>query len=260
MRGLRTCYLYFVFAILYCPIAVLIVFSFNNTQYSGLWHGFSLRWYQLLRHDTILIDATKHTIILALSAATLAVIIGTIAAIALYRFKFMGKKFLHGLLFVLILLPDIVTGTSLLLLFTFIKIPLGFTSLLIAHITFCLPFVIILIYTRLMSIDQNIYEAAKDLGAYDWSILFKILVPILLPNIVAAWLLSITLSIDDIVISYFVSGPGFQILPLQIYASLRQGLSPELNALCALMFCVTLILVSIFAVILRKRDILEASV
>lgn len=258
MNALKKLYFALIYVFFYIPIMVLIIFSFNKAKYSGLWHGFSWQWYQQLAQDGNLILAAKHSFLLGFCAATLATLIGLIAAVALFRFHFKLRKGLHVLLFVMIILPDIILGLSLLLFYSLLHIPLGFISLLIAHITFCLPFSIFIIYGRLNSTDHNIINAAKDLGASDWCILFKIIIPMALSAIVVAWLLSFTLSIDDIVISYFVSGPTFQILPLAIYSSIRAGITPELNALCTLLFTITSLTVLLVYGVLRRRSLMEA--
>ena len=246
-------YLSIIYLFFYIPIIVLIAYSFNHAQYSLLWHGFSLHWYKELLGDTDLWMAALHSLILGVFAATAAVFIGGLAAINLYRYYFLGRKFLAGLIFILILSPDIVMGISLLILFNFIKIKLGFWSLLLAHITFCIPFVVVTVYSRIISLDENIFEAAKDLGATDLTVLNKIILPLLWPALVAGWLLSFTLSIDDVLISYFVAGPDFQILPLAIYSMVHLGITPEINALCSVLFILTLILVVISQFLLRKK-------
>jgi len=256
MRSLKLTYMILIYLFLYLPVVVLIVFSFNDSQYSSLWHGFSWTWYQQLWQDTILLNAAKNTIILGVTASSLATLIGTLSAAALFYFHFKGKKLLQGLLLVMILSPDIIWGTSLLLFFSLTHVPLGFTSLVIAHITFCLPFVIVTLYSRLIDTDKHIIEAAKDLGASDAQLFLRILIPLLKPALIASWLISFTLSADDIVISFFVSGPSFQILPLAIYSSIRAGVTPELNALCTLMFALTLVIVLPAAALLRKRSVL----
>jgi len=237
----------------YIPIILLIVYSFNNTQYSLLWHGFTWRWYVELFSDSDLWISTWHSFFLGIAAATIATWIGLLAAVCLYRYRFFGRNFLNGLVFILILSPEIVMGASLLILFTLVHLPLGFMSLLLAHISFCIPFVIVTIYSRLVSFDKNIFEAAKDLGAGDWLIFLRILVPLLWPALFAGWLLSFTLSLDDVIISYFVAGPEFQILPLQIYSMVRSGIKPEINALCSVLFCLTFILVLMSQLALRKK-------
>lgn len=246
-------YTYAIYLFFYIPILVLIVYSFNNATYSVIWRGFTLDWYRLLFHDTNLWVAALHSLVLAISASMAAALFGTLAAISLFRYQFFGKNLVHGLVFILIVTPDIVTGIALLLLFSLFHLPLGFWSLLLAHISFCLPFVIVTVYARMSGLDKNIFEAARDLGASDLTIFIKIIIPLLMPAIIAGWLLSFTLSLDDVMISYFVSGPGFEILPLKIYALARLGVKPELNALCTIIFVITMSFVVIAQRLQRKQ-------
>lgn len=251
-----TKYLYtsFVYLFLYLPIAVVITLSFNQAQRSLLWKGFSLRWYSELFHDTDLLVVAGHSITIGILAATFATLIGTLAAVVLFRYNFFGKKLLNGLLFILIILPEIVMGISLLLMYSVLKIPLGFWSLLFAHITLCMPFAAVTIYSRITTLDHDIFEAARDLGANDITIFFKIIVPLLLPAIIAGWLLSFTLSLDDVITSYFVAGPNYEILPLRIYSMVKLGIKPEINALCTLLLAMTLVLVIAAQLALRKKQ------
>lgn len=246
-------YLTLVYLFFYIPIAILIVYSFNNTQYSLLWHGFTWRWYQELFSDSDLWIATWHSFFLGIAAATIATIIGLLAAVSLYRYRFVGRSVLNSLVFILILSPEIVTGASLLILFTLLQFKLGFATLLLAHVSFCIPFVIVTTYSRLVSFDKNIFEAAKDLGATDSIIFVRIILPLLWPALFAGWLLSFTLSLDDVIISYFVTGPEFEILPLRIYSLVRSGIKPEINALCTVLFTVTLTLIVLSQLALRKK-------
>lgn len=247
-------YLGLIYLFFYTPIIVLIVYSFNNAQYSLLWHGFTFEWYTELFNDRDLWVATGHSFVLALAAATLATYLGLVTAVSLYRYRFFGRQFLNGLIFILILTPEIVTGAALLILFTCFNLPLGFLTLLLAHVSFCIPFVVVTLYSRLVSFDKNIFEAAKDLGAADGLIFRRIILPLLWPAIFAGWLLSFTLSLDDVIISYFVTGPEFEILPLRIYSLVRSGIKPEINALCSVLFCITLMLVVLSQLALRKKD------
>lgn len=246
-------YLTLIYLFFYIPIGVLIVYSFNNAQYSLLWHGFSWRWYQQLLADSDLWIAVWHSLLLGIVSATTAMCIGGLAAISLYRYKFFGRNLLYGLIFILILSPEIVMGISLLILFNLIKVPLGFWTLLFAHITFCVPFVVVTVYSRIVSFDKYIFEAAKDLGAKDTMIFTRIILPLLWPALLAGWLLSFTLSLDDVITSYFVAGPDFQILPLTIYSMVRLGVKPEINALCSITFAITLLMVVISQLVLRKK-------
>lgn len=246
-------YLTAIYLFFYIPIIVLIIYSFNNAQYSLLWHGFTLHWYNELFTDSGLWIAALHSLSLGFTAATVAMCIGGLTAITLFRYDFFGRKLLNGLIFILILSPDIVMGISLLILFSLTKLTLGFWSLLLAHITFCIPFVVVTVYSRIISFDEYIFEAAKDLGAKDSVILSRIIIPLLWPALLAGWLLSFTLSIDDVIISYFVAGPDFEILPLKIYSMVRLGVKPEINALCTVTFALTLLLVFLSQLALRKK-------
>lgn len=253
MKIVQRVFLWSVYVFLYLPIVVLIVYSFNDSAYSMVWHGLTWHWYHELTGDTGLITSAIHSLILGISAATIATWLGTLCAVALYRYQFQGQQLLFFTLFLLILMPDIVMGTSLLVLFSTSKMPLGFFSLLIAHITLCLPFVAIMIYSRLTTFDKNIFEAALDLGATNAMIFNRILIPLLIPGLIAAWLLSFTLSLDDVIISYFVAGPTFQILPLQIFSMVKLGVNPEINALTSIIFIITVCLVLTSHFSLEKR-------
>jgi spermidine/putrescine transport system permease protein len=228
---------------LYLPMAILIAYSFNAATYSTEWQGFTLDWYRKLFDDSSLWEVSFNSLLVAVFSASLATMFGTIATVGLYRYRFLGRNLLYGLTTILITSPDIVMAISLLILFVSLNIPLGFLSLLLSHITFCIPFVIVTVYGRFSGFDQNILEAAKDLGASDLQAFRLILLPLLMPAILAGWLLSFTLSLDDVIISFFVTGPGFEILPLKIYSMVRMGVKPEINALCTIMFGLTLLMV-----------------
>lgn len=246
-------YLSLVYLLLYLPIVVLVIFSFNNALYSGLWHGATLKWYRELFHDANLQTIALHSLTISFLASTVATAIGLFGAIALYKYRFMGRQLINGLLFVMIIIPDLVMGVALLLLFHAGKMPLGFWTLLFAHITFCIPFVMVTVSGRLVGTDKNLFAAAKDLGATDWGVVRRVMVPLLVPAIIAAWLLSFTLSFDDVVISTFVSGPTYQILPLYIFSSVKLGVTPELNALCSFILLLTIVLAVTAQLVLRRR-------
>ena len=246
-------YLTAIYLFFYLPILVLIIYSFNQAQYSLLWSGFSWHWYQELFADSQLWEAAWHSLLLGVSASTLAVFIGTLAAVNLYRYRFRGRRLLYGLVFISILSPDIVMGISLLILFNLLALSLGFWSLFFAHVTLCLPFVVVTLFGRLSSFDKQMFEAAKDLGATDATILKRLILPLLWPALISAWLLSFTLSLDDVIISYFVAGPQFQILPLRIYAMARLGITPTINALCTVTFGITMCFILISQFLLRKK-------
>ena len=253
-RLLRTCFMSVIYAYLYIPIIILIVNSFNASRFGIKWDGFTMQWYEKLMNNDTLIQAAVHSITIAVVSATFATLIGFLTAIALFRYQFHGKKFVGSMLFIVMMSPDIVMAISLLALFTLIGISLGFWSLLFSHITFCLPFVVITVYSRLKGFDVKMLEAAKDLGASELTILRKIILPIAMPAVAAGWLLSFTLSMDDVVVSSFVTGPAYEILPLKIYSMVRMSVSPEVNALATIMLAVSLLLVIASQVILRDRS------
>lgn len=236
-------YLTLVYLFFYLPIAVVVIFSFNNASRTLLWRGFTLKWYNELFRDTSILTTAMHSFSIGILAATIATVIGTLTAVSLFRYRFPGKKLMHSIIFIMIITPEIVMAISLLLLYSAVHLPLGFWSLLLAHTTLCIPFVAVTVYSRATTFNRAIIEAARDLGANDFTIFAKIVIPLLLPAILAGWLLSFTLSMDDVIISYFVTGPAFEILPLKIYAMVRLGIKPEVNALCTLLLAFTLMIV-----------------
>lgn len=252
-RAAQTAYIALVYGFLYIPIAVLIVYSFNDSKYSAAWKGFTWAWYRSLWENEELLQVAFNSALIALLAATLATAIGAIAAVALYRYRFFGRQLLNGLVFVLIMSPDIVMGISLLILFVGLQLPLGFITLLLAHITFCIPFVTVTVLSRLSGFDKSLLEAARDLGATEFETVRRVLAPLLRPALAAGWLLSFTLSLDDVIISFFVTGPSFEILPLKIYSMVRLGVKPEINALCTVMFGLTLTLVLAAQALLAEK-------
>ncbi|MFB9134152.1 spermidine/putrescine ABC transporter permease PotC [Vibrio olivae] len=256
-RTIRFSFMGLVYAFLYLPIIVLIANSFNSNKFGMRWDGFTLKWYETLVNNDSLMQAAWHSINVAVFSATAATIIGSLTAVALFRYQFKGKAAVNGLLFVVMMSPDIVMAISLLALFLVLGAHLGFFTLLIAHITFCLPFVVVTVYSRLNGFDVKMLEAAKDLGASEWVILKQILLPLAKPAVAAGWLLSFTLSLDDVIISSFVTGPTYEILPLKIYSMVKVGISPEVNALATVMLVVSLILVIISQLIAREKHDLK---
>lgn len=246
-------YIFIVFLFLYLPIAILVLYSFNDATYSMLWHGLTTKWYSALKEDTDLLSACIHSVELATASASIATALGTIASISFYHYRFLGQKLLFAFLFILIIVPDIVYACALLIFFHLSALPLGFFSLLIAHISFNIPFVMFTLQTRLSNINPFLFEAASDLGAKNNIIIKQVILPLLWPAIIGSWLLSFTLSFDDVLISYFVAGPNFEILPLKIYSLIRSGITPEINALCSVIFLLSLIIVVMAQKVLRKK-------
>jgi len=253
MKYLKIGYSSLVYFFLYSPLFVLIAWSFNESKYGTTWKGFSFKWYEGLIENSTLMTAAWNTLIVATLSATFATIIGTMAAFALYRYNFKWKRSLMSLIYIVMMSPDIVMGISLLVLFMFLHFETGFLTLLLSHITFSIPFVIITVLSRLKGFDSNILNAASDLGATEFQAVRHVLVPMMMPAVLAGWLLGFTLSMDDVIISFFVTGPTFEILPLRIYSMVRLGVKPEVNALCAVMFTVSLIIVLITQIIAKER-------
>ncbi|AFH94419.1 TPA: spermidine/putrescine ABC transporter permease PotC [Providencia stuartii] len=252
-RTLRGGFMAIVYAYLYIPIIILIVNSFNESRFGISWQGFSTKWYELLINNDSLLQAAGHSLTMAIISATFATIIGTLTAVALFRYRFRGKPFVGGMLFVVMMSPDIVMAISLLVLFMLLGVSLGFWSLLFSHITFCLPFVVVTVYARLKDFDVKMLEAARDLGAGEFTILRKIILPLAFPAVVAGWLLSFTLSMDDVVVSSFVTGPSYEILPLKIYSMVKVGVSPEVNALATVLLIMSLVLVCLSQWVMRDK-------
>ncbi|OOF18139.1 spermidine/putrescine ABC transporter permease PotC, partial [Salinivibrio sp. PR932] len=222
---------------------ILIVNSFNASKFGMNWKGFTWKWYEQLINNDSLVQAAGNSLTIAIFSASAAAIIGSLTAVALFRYRFRGKQFVNGMLFVVMMSPDIVMAISLLALFVLMGAQLGFLTLLLSHITFCLPFVVVTVYSRLNGFDVKMLEAARDLGASEWVILTKIILPLAAPAVGAGWLLSFTLSLDDVIVSSFVTGPSYEILPLKIYSMVKVGVSPEVNALATIMLMVSLVLV-----------------
>ncbi len=246
-------FIFLVYASLYIPIIVLVLYSINDAKFSLQWHGFSWRWYNELLQDRGLWSSFLNSMMLGLSSALVATTLGLLACVNLFLFRTKYRRALYVLLLLLIVIPDLVFGVALLIFFNFTGVPLGYFSLLIAHISFSIPLVILTINVRINTLNPNVYFGALDLGASHYFAFTRILLPLLWPAILSAFLLSFTLSFDDVIISYFVAGPEFSILPLTIYSLVRAGVTPELNALCSIIFCLSMILVIISHRLSGKR-------
>ena len=226
----------------YLPLIVLIIYSFNDGK-GMIWNGFSLRWYkELFKHSNNIWKAFYYSIFIALISAFVSTVIGTLGAIALKWFDFRGKKYLKNLSVLPLVVPDIIIGVSLLIMFATLKFKLGITTIFIAHTTFNIPYVLFIVLSRLDEFDYSIVEAAYDLGATNRQTLTKVIIPMLLPAIISAFLMALTLSFDDFVITFFVSGPGSSTLPLRIYSMIRLGVSPVVNALSVILIVISILL------------------
>ena len=235
-----------VYAFLYLPLAVVVIFSFNDSLLNAEWVGFTTRWYGQLFENTEMLRAAANSLIIALGAATLATVLGSMAGIALQRWRSGFLRALPFLVLAPVAMPEILLGVSLLLFFRqVLDLTLGLVSILVAHITFSIGFVAIIVRVRLAGLDESLFEAARDLGASPWQTFRWVTLPLILPGILAGFLMSFTLSIDDFVITFFVAGVGVTTLPLQIYSMIKVAVSPEVNAVSTLLMALTLTLIAL---------------
>ena len=245
-------YMVLIFLFMYAPIFLLMVFSFNNSKSRSVWNGFTLKWYEKLFSDSEIIHALEVTLAVSILAAVISTILGTAAAMGIFSMKKTPKRLMMTLNNIPMMNPDIIMGVSLMLMFIFlyqtVHIPffsLGFGTLLIAHITFDTPYVLLSVMPKLRQMDKRQYEAALDLGATNVQAFFRVVLPQIIPGIVTGFILSFTMSIDDVVVSYFNSGATSQTLGVIIFSMTKKRISPEINALCTLMFIVVLLLLLI---------------
>lgn len=229
-----------IYLFLYAPIVVVILFSFNASKYSPEWTGFTLKWYGTLFKNHSAWDAASNTLLLAVSSTAISTVLGTLLAYGMKRYRFPGKGFFAWLLYIPVVIPDILMAVSLLLFFGLMRdllgiFELGFLTMLLAHVTFQISFVALVVRSRLAGLDPRLEEAARDLGAGSVRTFFCITLPLLIPGIVSGALLAFTMSLDDFVVTFFTTGPGATTLPVLIYSSVKRGVTPEINALSTLM-------------------------
>ena len=245
MKWLSKSYVGVVMAFLYAPIAVLIVFSFNQSKSRGAWTGFTFAWYQKLFTNEVILQSLMNTLVIAVVSSIVATVLGTLAAIGISNMKRLTRGIVMNITYMPVVNPEIVTGVSLMLLFVWVKsvgipIELGFLTLILAHITFNVPYVILNVLPKLRQMDVFVYEAAQDLGCSPAQAFFKVVIPEILPGILSGFLMAFTYSLDDFIISYFVAGATSQTLPITIFSMTRRKVSPEINALSAIIFAVVL--------------------
>ncbi len=234
------------FVFLYAPIAVVMVYSFNSARHGGPWAGFTLDWYAKLFDSREKLDAAKNTLILGLTSTGIATVLGTLLGYGLSRYRFPGKKLFSRLMYIPVVIPDIVMAIAMLMFFSLVRerlglFELGMTTMIVAHVTFQIPFVAIVIRSRMIGIDPGIEEAARDLGATGIQTFWHVTLPMILPAVVAGAMLAFTLSLDDFVVSFFTTGPGADTLPILIYSSVKRGITPDINALSTLIVLVSVI-------------------
>jgi len=226
-------------AFLYLPIAVLVIYSFNASRLVAVWGGWSTQWYAALINDAPLIDAAFISLRLALASASAATILGTLAALALVRYgRFRGRLLFAAMIYAPLVMPEVITGLSLLLLFVALAVDRGFWTVAIAHTTMATCFVTVIVQARLVDFDISLEEAAMDLGASPLRTFLSVTLPLIVPAIAAGWMLAFALSLDDLVIASFTTGPGATTLPIRIYSEVRLGVKPEMNAVCSIMVAV----------------------
>jgi putrescine transport system permease protein len=249
------------FAFLYLPIVLLVVYSFNASRLVTVWAGFSTKWYgELFRNESIL-DAAWVTVRVAFISATVATVLGTLAAVALVRYtRFNGRTLFTGMVYAPLVMPEVITGLSLLLLFVSIDFARGFWTVTLAHITFSLCFVAVVVQSRLVSFDRSLEEAAQDLGCPPFQAFMKVTLPVIFPAVLSGWMLAFTLSLDDLVIASFTSGPGATTLPMKIYSQVRLGVTPEINAVCTILIGIVTVGVLIAAILNKRRAMLDSRV
>ncbi|MDK2858086.1 MAG: spermidine/putrescine transport system permease protein [Verrucomicrobiota bacterium] len=238
----------------YLPLIVLSINSFNDSRYGGPWKGFTFRWYVRLFHDPQIWHALKNTLLIAVSATLVSMMIGTLAAFALHRYRSRLQMVHYGMIYSPLIVPDILMGMSLLLFFVALKVKLGLFTIFIAHVTFCLSYVTMVVLSRLQDFDFSLIEAAQDLGANGWTAFRRILLPLIMPGIAAGGLLAFTLSLDDFVITFFVSGPGSTTLPIHIYSMMKHGAPAVINALSVILLLITFVLVSASRTMREKTE------
>ncbi|HEY8889529.1 MAG TPA: ABC transporter permease subunit [Clostridium sp.] len=252
--GLERTYILFIFAFLYVPIAIIIMYSFNAGNSNVVFSGFTLDWYTKLFNDDNVITALTNSLTIATMSTAISAIIGTLGALGLKRYEFKGKSVISLLIYIPIVIPEIIMGISLLVFFSILQMDFGILTLVLAHTTFCIPFVLINVKSRLSGFDMSIEEAAMDLGATKLTVFRTITLPIIFPAVVSGAMLAFALSLDDVIINILLSGPESTTLPIKIFAMLRFGQSPEINALCSIMLLTTFVVLILSQGIKLKRD------
>ena len=242
-----------VFLFFYLPIAILVLFSFNQSKLNIVWTGFTFDWYLALLSDTVLIRALKNSLIVAVATTAISLVLGTAGAWLLFRYRYRASSMLETLVFLPMIVPEVILGVSLLILFVTLGMELGYTTIVISHVTFCFPFVMAAIQARLAGLDPSLEEAALDLGATPVQAFAKVLVPYLMPAIISGGLMAFTLSLDELIVTYFTASAGTRTLPLEIFGRVKKGLDPSLNAISTVFILVTVLAV-VLSEALRRRN------
>ena len=245
MKKASTVVTVIIFAVLYAPMLLLIVASFNTGKDLTVFEGFTLKWYGSFYQNRTLMESLYNTLIIAVVSTVISVIIGTIGAVGMSRYNFKGKRLVDMLLYVPIVIPEIVLGVAMMSVFSMCNMPMGLFTMILGHITFCIPFVVISVRARIAGFDKNLEEAAMDLGANHLKTFMRVTLPLIMPGVISGATLSLSLSLDDVVISFFCSGPGSTTLPLKILEMVKHGVSPEVNALSTIITLVIVVFISL---------------
>lgn len=253
VKKLGAIYSILIYLFLYIPILVLVIFSFNESKLNAVWTGFSLKWYSSLFKNYGIMEAVKNSLIIAISSTVISVMLGTITAVGMYKYKFKGKSLIDNMLFIPLVIPEVVMGIAMLSFFSQVKVPLGMVTLIIAHVTFSVSYVVIVVKARLEGFDKSLEEAAMDLGAKPFEAFRKVTLPLIMPGVIAGALLAFTLSLDDVIISFFVAGPGSNTLPLKVFSMVKFGVTPEINALSTILLVFTLSMVAIMQMLNKNN-------
>ncbi|THF50882.1 ABC transporter permease [Allorhizobium terrae] len=244
------------FVFLYVPILILVIYSFNASKLVTVWGGFSLQWYREIWYNQNLMDAAWVTLRVGIVAATVGTVLGTMAALALVRFgRFRGRMLFSGMIYAPLVMPDVITGLSLLLLFVAMGVDRGIITVMLAHTSFTMCYVAIVVQSKLVTFDRSLEEAALDLGCPPVKTFFRITLPLILPAVVSGWMLAFTLSLDDLVIASFTTGPGATTLPIKIYSQVRLGVTPEINAVCTILISIVTLGVIVASIGTKRREL-----
>jgi spermidine/putrescine transport system permease protein len=246
------------YVFLYAPIVVVIVYSFNAARFGATWKGFTTHWYGALIENSIALKAAENTLLLGVFSTVISTVLGTLLGFGMSRYEFPGKKLFAKLLYVPVFIPDIVLAVALLLFYSLVRnwlglFELGLTTMTLAHVTFQIPFVAIVVRARLVGLDPALEEAARDLGANEWQTFRHVTLPLILPGVLAGGMLAFTLSLDDFVVSFFTSGPGATTLPILIYSSVKRGITPDINALSTLIILASVLGTVVVAILQRLK-------
>ncbi|MVX64341.1 ABC transporter permease [Clostridium chromiireducens] len=242
---LKNTYIYLVFLFLYLPIFYVIIFSFNTSKLNITFESFTFQWYGTFFKNRTLMEALTNTLIIGIISTIISTIIGTIGAIGLSKYRFRGREVIDKLLYIPIVIPEVVLGIALLSIYSALSIPLGLISITLSHITFSIPFVVITVRARLAGFDKYLEEAAMDLGANRIVTFWRVTLPLIMPGVLSGAMLAFSLSIDDVIISFFTAGPGSTTLPLKIFSMVKTGVTPEVNALSTVIMVVTIIIIAL---------------